>query len=528
MYNLFISGHDEAWEGQSYILELSRCINVQEYTEKDMAEKYGGLNQEQIEAIKKLPCIFAYESVCKKDPKFGLIREITKRQGKVKIEYEIVQLEVFLSHSDILDMLFELDIQKTAMHRTHWAIKNIDLAKELGEKGILLPKWAQNQSETVDITKHVFKVSLSFPGEIRNYVEEIAVELEREMGPNSYFYDNNYKAQLARPELDTLLQDIYRNRSMLIVVFLCEKYQEKEWCHIEFRAIKEIIMNRDNNKIMFVRMDDGAVKGVFKTDGYIDGRTHEAKDIAGFIQERVSLISLDEDSGDEPHDDFIDMYEKFETFCDSVTQMATLAEKGNLISKFKKETDHISFIGMPEVEALRIEMVSKAVELQRVEARLNGMESKLPSEKYNNLTNQEAGLLNWFGEIKTKLKNLFLPDSSKANFFHREAEEEIISAFQPELTALKLHDEKTTKILDDASYRRHFSAIENNKDKLPEKREELINAWNEFAFDNNPNKIPYYEKYADVYSLETNKQNRLLAIERIEKIISIALKKCEI
>lgn len=119
----------------------------------------------------------------------------------------------------------------------------------------------------------------------------MAIELERNVGPNSYFYDNNYVSQLARPSLDTLLQDIYRNRSKLVVVFLSGDYQRKNWCGVEFRAIKEIIMQQDHRKIMFVRMDDSAFDGVFKTDGHVDGRKFSPEDIARFIQERVKLLS---------------------------------------------------------------------------------------------------------------------------------------------------------------------------------------------------------------------------------------------
>jgi hypothetical protein len=49
-------------------------------------------------------------------------------------------------------------------------------------------------------------------------------------------------------------------------------------------------MQRDHGKIMFVRLDDGRVDGVFNTDGYVDGRKHTASDIARFIQERVALL----------------------------------------------------------------------------------------------------------------------------------------------------------------------------------------------------------------------------------------------
>jgi len=84
-------------------------------------------------------------------------------------------------------------------------------------------------------------VGLAFPGEARGTVENIARELEAELGPHTYFYDDNYSSQLARPSLDTLLQDIYRNRSRLIVVFLSGDYESKKWCGIEFRAPPEAI-----------------------------------------------------------------------------------------------------------------------------------------------------------------------------------------------------------------------------------------------------------------------------------------------
>ena len=288
MYNLLVSGNEKAWDESPYYLETGRC--VREYTDDDITAKFGEFNQEQVDLIRRYPCIFAYESAWQKDPKFGIIKDITNRQGKVKIEYELIDLPQFITYQNLSEMLFELDISEWEMNRTHWAIKDVNLPKELLSKNVRLPAWTRSETKAVDISKHVFDVAFSFPGEVREYVQSIAAEVERELGPHTYFYDNNYKAQLARPSLDTLLQDIYGRRSRLIVVFVCEKYQEKEWCGIEFRSIKEILMGRDDEKIMFVKMDDGKVDGVFKTDGYIDGRHHSPQELANFIQERVSLL----------------------------------------------------------------------------------------------------------------------------------------------------------------------------------------------------------------------------------------------
>ena len=115
--------------------------------------------------------------------------------------------------------------------------------------------------------------------------------LKLRLGDNSYFYDNNYISQLARPSLDTLLQDIYRNRAKLVVVFLSDEYEKKKWCGIEFRAIREIIFDQED-KIMFVRTGEGNVSGVFKTDGYVDAKRFSPLEIAKFIQERVLLAKM--------------------------------------------------------------------------------------------------------------------------------------------------------------------------------------------------------------------------------------------
>lgn len=288
MYNLLVSADTESWNGEPFTIDFNRYL---EYTDTEIQNNFRELTEIQINDIIRFPCIFAYEASCEKDPYFGLIQAITVRKQAIKIRYKIIPIPVFLTSCLLAEMKFELDISKLELNRTHWAIKKVDLPRELYAKNILLPDWANREKKSVDITKHRFEVALSFPGEIRNYIKPVVAELERIVGPNSYFYDNNYKAQLARPSLDLLLQSIYRDRAKLIVVFLCEKYQEKKWCGIEFNAIRQIIFDKQHDKIMYIKMDDGAVDGTFKTDGYIDGRTHNAKEIAEFIKTRIDLIA---------------------------------------------------------------------------------------------------------------------------------------------------------------------------------------------------------------------------------------------
>lgn len=278
-------------ESDPCVLDASRCVRHHEYTDEPITRQYGVLDAVALKELTRLPSIFAYETACGLDPKFGIIHEVTVRRGQVRIEHETIPVDPFLVAADFDPLSFELDIGNWEMNRTHWAVKDVNLPKELhAARGIVLPSWTRQAGRAVDITQHIFDVSLSFPGEARGLVEQLARELEARMGPNAYFYDNNYVSQLARPSLDTLLQDIYRNRSRLIVVFLGEDYQRKDWCGVEFRAIREIIMARDDRRVMFVRVDDGAVDGVFRSDGYVDARHFTPAQIAQFIAERLALI----------------------------------------------------------------------------------------------------------------------------------------------------------------------------------------------------------------------------------------------
>ncbi len=291
LYNLFVSGKAKDWNGEPWKIERSRCVSECEYTSGELHKIYGSLDAAAVYYLRRLPCIFAYEAFHRIDPHFGQIRDLTVRPNKVRVDYELQPLDSFLSVSQLDEMTFELGIGNWEMGRTHWAVKDVDLPAELSRKGITLPQWASQARPKVNLADHHFDVALSFPGEARKYVEEVAKNLERLLGSDRYFYDKNYTAQLARPSLDTFLQAIYRDRSRLVVVFASGDYQRKDWCGIEFRAVKEIINGRDDDRVMFVRIDDGKVEGIFEHDGYIDAQNYKPSDVAGFIEERIAVLA---------------------------------------------------------------------------------------------------------------------------------------------------------------------------------------------------------------------------------------------
>lgn len=149
----------------------------------------------------------------------------------------------------------------------------------------------KNLFRSIDSIK--FKVSLSFPGEKREYVHDVAQILKHKLGDDKVFYDLDYQAQLARPNIDILLQKIYHDNSELVIVFLCKEYDEKEWCGIEWRAIRDLIKKRHGEDIMFMRFDNSEIQGVFSIDGYVDLKALSTNEAADLIFERLKVLEAD-------------------------------------------------------------------------------------------------------------------------------------------------------------------------------------------------------------------------------------------
>ena len=130
----------------------------------------------------------------------------------------------------------------------------------------------------------------TFPGEKKDYVEKIFSELLILKKSIQIFSYLHYQAELAKPNMDVDLQNIYDQQSQLTVVFLCEKYEEKEWCGLEWRVIKNLIKKQKYDQIMPFRFDNTEIDGFFGTDGYINANKYEPKEAAELILQRFKML----------------------------------------------------------------------------------------------------------------------------------------------------------------------------------------------------------------------------------------------
>jgi hypothetical protein len=93
---------------------------------------------------------------------------------------------------------------------------------------------------------------------------------------------------------------LYGGESDLIAVFICAEYNEKEWCGIEWKAIREFMNYGTNDeRIMFIKFDNGEVDGVFgTTDGFIDIKKYSTYQIVELIEKRLIRISQNEETAE--------------------------------------------------------------------------------------------------------------------------------------------------------------------------------------------------------------------------------------
>jgi hypothetical protein len=285
MYNLLVASREGVWDLLAYEYDKSRFLEYSNDKEKAL---FKNLTAENIDLLKSFPCLFAYEGT-DSHVRVGYIRSIKERGPTLFIEYEFESEIDPIPFSSLAPILKVLDYRIPDTYRNHWAVKDEDLFERLHTADLIASKFVRPEGSTGKLEELRFKAAFSFPGELRDRVYEIASLVKDELPAGAVFYDDDFTAQLARPNLDSLLQTVYLNNSDLVVVFLSADYEKKMWCGIEWRAVRGIINNKSDHSLMFIRSDESEIPGVFAHDGYIDLNRFSDKQVAAFVVERIRL-----------------------------------------------------------------------------------------------------------------------------------------------------------------------------------------------------------------------------------------------
>jgi hypothetical protein len=142
-----------------------------------------------------------------------------------------------------------------------------------------------------------FLVAFSLAGEQREAVRLIAEEVERQLGTATVFLDEWFKAYLSGEGGSRKLQEIYLQRSELVVVCVSSEYGDKPWTLTEYEAIlsrqtelRASRDERDSHRILPIRVGEGEIRGMLFTTFIPEARGIPVAETAALIIEKLRLV----------------------------------------------------------------------------------------------------------------------------------------------------------------------------------------------------------------------------------------------
>lgn len=140
----------------------------------------------------------------------------------------------------------------------------------------------------------VYDVALSFAGEDRAFVKEVASEL-KENGIR-VFYDEFEKAKLWGKDLYQYLSEVYKTKSLLSVIFISEHYANKLWTSHELKSLQARAFEENKEYILPVRFDETKLPGLHDTVAYIDGKGLSPSGLCELIGQKLNILWPDNKS----------------------------------------------------------------------------------------------------------------------------------------------------------------------------------------------------------------------------------------
>jgi hypothetical protein len=137
------------------------------------------------------------------------------------------------------------------------------------------------------VQEYQYDVCLSFAGEDRRYVSDVAAELARR--GIRVFYDEYEQANLWGKDLYQHLANVYQNLGKYCVIFASAAYAAKVWPRHELASAQARALREHSEYILPARFDDTAIPGLLPTTAYLDLRTLEPAAVAELVENKLSL-----------------------------------------------------------------------------------------------------------------------------------------------------------------------------------------------------------------------------------------------
>jgi hypothetical protein len=133
--------------------------------------------------------------------------------------------------------------------------------------------------------KSDYDIALSFAGEERAYVEEVANGLHT--AGVRVFYDRLEEANLWGKNLYEYLNEIYMKRARYTALFISKSYAAKRWTNHERQSAQARALAENRDYILPIRFDDTEIPGLLPTISYVSGQNRSPQEIVKLILEKL-------------------------------------------------------------------------------------------------------------------------------------------------------------------------------------------------------------------------------------------------
>jgi len=131
-----------------------------------------------------------------------------------------------------------------------------------------------------------YHIALSFAGEDRVYVEQVATVLRAE--GVVVFYDMFEEADLWGKDLYAHLSEVYQKMALFTVMFVSAAYRTKLWTNHERRSAQARAFSDSREYILPAFFDDSIeIPGLLKTTGYVSIKTKSPEQLALLVIQKL-------------------------------------------------------------------------------------------------------------------------------------------------------------------------------------------------------------------------------------------------
>lgn len=252
MYSILVHGNGLAWETEgTMVMELER---FNEYSGVE-GEGVSVRAPETLALLEQADALLMYETAASGPHvgvvRVGKIRDI--RAGRRQITFRFKETGR-LSRSVVEQYATVLNLDRFEFNRTHWSIKDG-----------AIPRLVREQ---IAVAEERYDVALSFAGEDREYVEQVAAYLAA--NDVAVFYDGFEEVDLWGKDLAEHLDRIYRTGAQFCVMFISRHYAEKMWTNHERRSALAAAVQARKEYILPARLDATELPGIRPTIGYVN------------------------------------------------------------------------------------------------------------------------------------------------------------------------------------------------------------------------------------------------------------------